>query len=618
MSPSSKPSLLALSLLLLCGTNLWAVNPSQGLWVGEVSLNAVNEATGAVGNSNTYEFTDPQITTPTSDTAFLRLILHVNGAGQVRLLKSVAVVEGGPSANGGKNILLITDPSLYADHPGIAKRIATAFFDFGDQQAVTAVQKLIDTATTTAVARASTGETKAVIEPQILTALNAVVDHADVNAAYLDRGTGASSFLTTSFFSVADVQAIADQVASLIAAGTKSSSDIQRGTSVGDFFPADPLGGNFATLMTTAVTLRDRSFYGDTRGIDAIVGIVVAAAQAVDATASGASLAEKQTNARLAAEGARHNAADVTQAFNRFIASSKFTDLLDAIPEAAAQAAIASQLLGVSEAEIVTAVQDALLANVPVGTANTEAATILATSLWSDNRARLAVDALVNSAAKAAAAAVIGSQVDSTVKKAAEDAVKVTFDSIQAAPIFAGAPSTEYSGFVTAAAYRTAAATAARTAANEASFQYAAGVTKPADLSFLTNKAVTKALVSARNQAAVLPQSSLPLSGSLTAGGSLNGTIYLPALAPTNPFMHRRHPDHTEGYAITRRISMTVNVPGADDSQRAGYGVSRISGTYREEIFGLHKPLGNQQDIGLKTQGTFTLNRLTSVGSLNF
>ena len=261
MSPFTKPSLLALTLFMLFGSDALMGHPAQGLWVGEVALNAVNEATGAVGDSNTYEFTDPEITTLTSDTAFLRLILHVNGAGQVNLLKSVAVIEGGTLPDGSKDILLITDPKLYASHPGVAKRIATAFFDFGDQQAVTAVQQLIDTATNTAVARAIAGDSQATIETQTLTFLNAVIDQADVASAYLDRGTGAHSFLTDSFFSVSDVHAIADQVATLIHNGTKTSADLQRDENVGAFFPNDPLGGNFAAVMATAKALRDNSFY---------------------------------------------------------------------------------------------------------------------------------------------------------------------------------------------------------------------------------------------------------------------------------------------------------------------------------------------------------------------
>ena len=112
---------------------LRAQHASAGLWVGEVTLNAVNEATGAVGDSNTYEFNDPEVPTATSDAAYLRLILHVDGAGKVSLLKSVAIVV---DENSGET-LLITDPTLYASYPGVAKRIASAFYDFSDENGLT-------------------------------------------------------------------------------------------------------------------------------------------------------------------------------------------------------------------------------------------------------------------------------------------------------------------------------------------------------------------------------------------------------------------------------------------------------------------------------------------------
>jgi len=614
-----KPSLLLPSLLLLCSAPCWAGHPSQGLWVGEVALNQVNEATGAVGNSNTYEFKDPLLTTPTADTAFLRLILHVNGAGQVQLLKSVAVVEGNVLPDGSKDILLITDPSLYANFPGIAKRIATAFFDFGDQQAVTAVQQLIDTATATAVTQVLLpNATKATIEAATLSSLQNVVGKADVDKAYLNRASGANSFITGTFFTEPNVNSIADQVASLIHAGTRTSAAIQQGPTVGAFFPNDPLGGNFAAIMASAVALRDASFYADTRGIDAIVGIVVAAAKAVDATPAGANLATKQANARLAAVAARHNAADVGQAYNRFLAGSDFTGLTSALTDPGAIAALAAKGRGETKSQIISQVTIALRAEIPVAAAYTKAAAIAGSSLWGDTRPGLAINALINAAAESAATTVLVSQAEAGLKLAIATAVAEAFNAISAAPVFAGSPSTEYSGFVTAAAYQAAATTAAKTAAAEAFFQKSAGVIDPARLKFFTKRAVAKALVAVRNQAAVLPQHSLPLAGSLTPGNSLSGVLYLPALAPTNPFMHRQHPDHTEGFAITRKISMTVDVPAAGSSELAGYGVTKLTGTYQEEISGLHKPLGNAQDIGLKTRGTLSLNRLSFADSLNY
>lgn len=586
--------------------------------MGEVALDAVNEATGAVGNSNTYEFSDPKVPTPTSDTAFLRLILHVNGAGQVSLLKSVAIVEGGILPNGSKDILLITDPSLYPQYPGIAKRIASAFYDFGDQQAVTSVQTLIDTATQTAVARAIAGDAQSVIETKANAALAEIVSQADVNAAYLKRGS--SSFITTSFFSESAVRTIADKVAQLIHDGAKNAGNFAYDAAADGYnpFPADPLGGNFAALVQIAKDLRDDSFYKDTRGLEAIAGVVVAAAAAVDATGASADLATKQANARLAAEGARHNAADVTQAYNRFIAGATFNAMRTALSDAAVAAALAAHGSGNSDAQITAAVKIALSAQAPVAAAITEAETVKTASLWGDARAKSAVGAILDTVAKAAAARVVVSTEALALKKAVDDAVVAAFDSIKAAPVFAGVPSAEYAGFVTGSSYQDAAAAAAKSAAKEAFFQFKAGVTDSKDLTFLTKRAVNKTLTAVRNKVAALPQNSILFSGGLTAGSSTNGTIHLPALAPTNPFLHRQHPDHTEGFPITRRISLEVAAPGAGDSGRAGYGVSRLSGTYSEEIFGLHKPLGDDQDVGLRTRGAFTLNRLSFVDSLNF
>jgi len=587
--------------------------------VGEVALNAVNEATGAVGDSNTYEYEDPNTLTATSDTAFLRLILHVNGAGQARLLKSVAVVEGQLLPDGTKDILLITDPTLYASNAGIAKRIATAFFDFGDQRAVTVVQDLIDTSTATAVTEAVSGKTKAEIKALVLTELGVVQSDADLDAAYLDRGTsGGNSFLRApSFFTPAEVGDIADAVAELIHDGTHPASWFTDDASSGTYqspFSTDPINGRFAALVLIAQGLE----YGDTRGIEAISGIVAAAAEAVDETVE-VDLVTKQTNARLAAEGAYQNAADVTQAYNRFIASSVFTGSFPSgTVDEAVQAALTAQNRGDTSAEIVTAVTGALLSEASVSAAYTDAETLRSASLWGDLRARWAVDSLVNRVAVSAAGQVIISQVELTLKATVEDAVAAAFDEVKAAPIFSNAPSTDYSDFVTGADYQAAVDTAAEIAAAEASFQFGAGVTDVDQLTTKTKEAVTKALKGARSQAALLPQNSLAMNGGLTSGSSLSGEIYLPALAPTNPFMHQRHPDHTEGYPITRKISMTVDVPGAGDTGRSGYGVSLLTGTYLEEIFGLHKPLGNNQDVGLKTQGTFTLNRLSFADSLNF
>jgi hypothetical protein len=620
MHPSLKALFIVPAIAVIPAVASRAAHPAQGLWVGEVALNAVNEATGTVGDSNTYEFSDPEIPTPTSDTAFLRLILHVNGAGQASLLKSVAIVEREVFADGSTDILLITDPKLYPQYPGIAKRIASASFDFGDQQAVTAVQTIIDTATEQAASKviAAEGGTQSVIEAEVLGDLQNVAGAADVDASYLNRATGTTSFITTDFFSEADVDAVADEVARLVDAGAKTAADFAGDPQADGYapFPSDPLGGNFAVLVAKARTLRDRSFFRDTRGLEAIAGVCHAAA--VAAAEPAADLAAKQSAARAAARDARHNAADVMQAYNRFLAGAAFNALRTAISDPAVAAALDAQGRGLNETQITAAVSNALILEAPVSNAFAEAAALQAASLWGDTRAQAAVNRILDAVSAVAAARVLVSTAEPVLKQAVGEALAAAFDAVKAAPVFTGAPSGDYSDFVTASGYLAAVETAAKTATSEALFQYNAGVTGAAELEFLTRRAVNRALAAIRNAAASLPQSSIPLRGSLTAGGALDGAIHLPALAPTNPFMHRRHPDHTEGFPITRRISLAVDEPAAGDSGRAGYGVSRLSGTYSEEIFGLHKPLGANRNVGLRTRGSFTLNRLTFAESLNF
>src|SRR6185503_179847 len=109
-----------------------APSPSRGLWVGEVVLNHVNEVTSAVNAQNVMVSPNPTNTTPTASAAHLRLILHVDGGGQVRLLNSVAVIN--KLSNSEPNIALLTDPTLYPNFPGVAKRFSAAAFDFGDLQ----------------------------------------------------------------------------------------------------------------------------------------------------------------------------------------------------------------------------------------------------------------------------------------------------------------------------------------------------------------------------------------------------------------------------------------------------------------------------------------------------
>ncbi|MDR3457974.1 MAG: hypothetical protein P4N60_11050 [Verrucomicrobiae bacterium] len=108
------------------------------------------------------------------------------------------------------------------------------------------------------------------------------------------------------------------------------------------------------------------------------------------------------------------------------------------------------------------------------------------------------------------------------------------------------------------------------------------------------------------------------MTGQLAAGGVLTGTIYLGADHPTNPFRHKWNPIERHGYAITRALTVTFDAaPDPNASALPGFGVDHITGTYHESILGLHKPLGPNQDIGLLTDGTITLQHISPVAVLN-
>lgn len=627
MHRSTKRFLTTL-LLLSSSVCSWAGHPSRGLWVGEVALNSVNEATGAVGDSNTYEFSDPNTVTPTSDTAFLRLLLHVNGAGQAELLKSVALYVESTDAAGNSDLILITDPSLYSNYPGLARRFASASYDFGDQQAVEAVEQLIDLAVATAVEDVFASVDEAVTVDKLSDPTNQdglldlIVANADVETAYLDRGDGAFSFITNEFFTLAQVFLLADAVAAEIDGGAQASDfeySYNPSISYQPFTPIPPVGSDFDLVVASAEDLVTASFYGDTRGIDAIVNILLSAADA----SVGADLSEKKANARLAAEAAWHNASDLTQLYNRFLATAAYASLPDVIPSIAALEAITEEADGGTEAEIEAAVEAALLVAPGIQAAYTQAAVVFAESLNDDPRAQRVLDHIISAAVHAAATQVLVDTDPSLLEDTIANAVEAAYSSVDSAPVLPSGPTELYTDFVRSEDYAEAAFTAAQKAASEANFQYKNGLDdaskdKP-DMTVIVTTAVEKALVAIRNESAALPLYSVQLDGSLAAGSSLTGEFYLAALAPTNPFLHRLHPDHTKGFPITRRISISVDeIVGGSDFIQSGYGVKQLKGSYTEEIFGLHKPLGPNQDIGLKTSGSFSLNRLTLVDTLNF
>lgn len=103
-------------------------------------------------------------------------------------------------------------------------------------------------------------------------------------------------------------------------------------------------------------------------------------------------------------------------------------------------------------------------------------------------------------------------------------------------------------------------------------------------------------------------QFTLPLTGVFAPSNVVTGTLALPGDVPTNPFLHRYHPDHgTNAYAVTRDIILRLDANPVPDP---GEGDEVLDGTYAETITGLHR-------LPLSTSGSLELRRISDLGVLN-
>lgn len=107
-----------------------------------------------------------------------------------------------------------------------------------------------------------------------------------------------------------------------------------------------------------------------------------------------------------------------------------------------------------------------------------------------------------------------------------------------------------------------------------------------------------------------------PMMDPLSMGGSLSntltGTVRVPFEDATSPFRHRYHPIHgdtNDPYRInvTRDIAMTFT--NAVTTNNPFWGVSKISGTYREELSGLRADK-------IVVQGALSLERVSRIGDV--
>jgi photosystem II stability/assembly factor-like uncharacterized protein len=138
------------------------------------------------------------------------------------------------------------------------------------------------------------------------------------------------------------------------------------------------------------------------------------------------------------------------------------------------------------------------------------------------------------------------------------------------------------------------------------------------------------ALAQARRLSAVhLPLSGAPwvFQGAFGGVGILNAVLTEGfANTASNPFLHAYHPDHdnldtlfqpitkpgAEAYDIKRQITLSFTPPGNDFNSRTA-GSSRMQGTYLENIV---LKGGNNQARTVVTKGSFLLNRVSSIATL--
>jgi hypothetical protein len=291
------PAALISAGMLLPGTLQGQANPYRGLWVGEVKLGAVNEVTVPLDAANIPRAPNPAVPTKTFDAANLRLILHVNGAGQVSLLKQVAILNRKAGALKSENdAALVTDERLYGSFPPQpAQRIASVVFDFGDSKATAAVDAVVNAAVTAAAASVNAGGNEDAAKAAALAAAADVIAKADAAERF-------AAFLRDSFNTGA-VTALAN-------------------------------GGSAATAQTAATALQSGSFYSDSRG----TAMIAAVQTALAALPAGATAGQKNK----AAQNAAAAYADVDNNYQRFISGELFGDMISAAAETAATAAAAT------------------------------------------------------------------------------------------------------------------------------------------------------------------------------------------------------------------------------------------------------------------------------------
>lgn len=109
--------------------------------------------------------------------------------------------------------------------------------------------------------------------------------------------------------------------------------------------------------------------------------------------------------------------------------------------------------------------------------------------------------------------------------------------------------------------------------------------------------------------------------GEFGPGNQLNTTLVIEPDLPTNPFLHRFHPDHdnrdpqflnfqAEAYQVVRELRLIFALEDPLGATPPGWGETIVGGFFEESINGLHKN-------AIFTSGQFRLRRISSVPVLN-
>jgi hypothetical protein len=347
--------------------------------------------------------------------------------------------------------------------------------------------------------------------------------------------------------------------------------------------------------------------FGEGKAVALLNQLATAVAEAAGTTAGDRGQAATNAANQVLAD------ADVDAQYRAFAGGSILLNAALGSAASASSAAVTAKGTNGNAAQLFSAAQSAATNDARLVTARTNALALQNAALFSDPRYLGSVNAIALAVANAAATAAGMNASLAQTGLAATNAANLALAQAAAAPT---ATSSGYTNFIASPAFRTNAPLAAAAAAAAATTESARAGSTTESIVNSARSAALQAMNASRAFAAAdaVPLFAAALAGDLSPGGRVEGELYLGPNHPTNPFRHRRHPDHTAGMEIVRRLTLAV---GTNAPAQVGFGVDRLSGVYQEEIFGLHKKLGPQQDIGLKTEGAFSLNRISLVDTLN-